>query len=375
MREKDQNQPILSIIIPTRNRQKYAIESIASILQAIDQDCEIVVQDNSDISSLENILPSDPRIVYHYSNERLSFVDNFSEAYKQSSGRYICFIGDDDTVTNDICDIVRFADQEGIDAVVSRPIVSYEWPDQKHGQKGMLSFCNKERKIIRIHPKSELSKLMQEGCITYMHRNLARAYHGITSRSKFEEYCSLTNVYFGGLSPDIYSSVALSYVIDQAILINYPFSIAGSCPESGTSQSKRGEHTNSDLSIAPHFIGHSNYEWSSIVPRFYSVETIWADTAIHAMRDLGLPLSKINKSMLYAHCLLKHLNYSREITKCARSNHVFKASIVIATLKDILKVMIRKLRQSNMTTVEDVESLNDAQTFIGSIAARHHHVH
>lgn len=38
---------LLSIIIPTKNRQVYCIESIQSILEDIDEQCEIIIQDNS----------------------------------------------------------------------------------------------------------------------------------------------------------------------------------------------------------------------------------------------------------------------------------------------------------------------------------------
>ena len=43
---------LLSVVIPTRNRQKYAIDSILQIQRVTDERVQIVVQDNSDDSSL-----------------------------------------------------------------------------------------------------------------------------------------------------------------------------------------------------------------------------------------------------------------------------------------------------------------------------------
>ena len=59
MKVVESKKPILSIAIPTRNRQLYAVESIRTILSIIDNDIEVVVQDNSDDSSLESMLPND----------------------------------------------------------------------------------------------------------------------------------------------------------------------------------------------------------------------------------------------------------------------------------------------------------------------------
>lgn len=53
---KNKMKYLLSIVIPTRNRKYYAINTIKQILNVTDENVQIIVSDNSDNGSLkENI--------------------------------------------------------------------------------------------------------------------------------------------------------------------------------------------------------------------------------------------------------------------------------------------------------------------------------
>ncbi|MNT58405.1 Spore coat polysaccharide biosynthesis protein SpsA [compost metagenome] len=54
----EQDIPLLSIIIPTRNRKEYAASAIRSILSIPSEDFELIVQDNSDNDELLALLAS-----------------------------------------------------------------------------------------------------------------------------------------------------------------------------------------------------------------------------------------------------------------------------------------------------------------------------
>lgn len=124
---------ILSIIIPTRNRQIYCIKSILSIIVDIDHRCEIVVQDNSSDDSLRKLISdlNNNSVVYNYNSKPLSFVDNFEEALNLSSGEYFIVLGDDDSTTKDILPIVEWMKKENIESVSSSFVVDYIWPNDK----------------------------------------------------------------------------------------------------------------------------------------------------------------------------------------------------------------------------------------------------
>src|SRR4030042_4335622 len=93
--------PILSLVIPTRNRAKYAISCIRSILTISSPRLEIIVQDNSDNDDLERMVRTsihDSRMRYNHTTEHLDAIQNFEKAMEMAGGEYISHIGEDDSV-------------------------------------------------------------------------------------------------------------------------------------------------------------------------------------------------------------------------------------------------------------------------------------
>ena len=131
MMSLEKNLPLLSIIIPTRNRQKYTISAITSIIGISTPDLELVVQDNSDSRDLEEYIRNnvdDTRLKYNYTSTPLSMIDNFNTAVGLASGKYLCLIGDDDGVNPEIIEATRWADMNDIDALKPTVSVGYLWP-------------------------------------------------------------------------------------------------------------------------------------------------------------------------------------------------------------------------------------------------------
>lgn len=278
----------LSIIIPTRNRQVYALNCIKTILEISKGDYEIIVQDNSDEPSLKEDIDfvNDDHIIYDYCKDPVSFCDNFERGVSNSSGDYIIIIGDDDCVLPSIFDLVPILRKNNIDAVSYSLNCNYKWANSVNENKSSLTI-RKDIPFIKIkRTNSAIKKMVSSGNFDYQKYNFPKVYHGIIKRDKLDEVKKITGHYFYGLTPDIYSAIALSFVIDKVLYINYPFSLPGMCPRSGTADSLTGKHTGS-LSKAPHFRGINNYEWEKEVPYLYSVQTIWAETAIKAIKSYG----------------------------------------------------------------------------------------
>lgn len=141
--------------------------------------------------------------------------------------------------------------------------------------------------------------------------------------------------YFGGLSPDIYSTVALSSLIKKHILVDSAFSIAGVCPQSTTSQSMLGGHRG-ELKDAPHLKNKEDYEWDILVPRYYSVETIWAETAIKASRDFEINnilekfnIELFNKMSLFFNRGIKDLVVDEYLINRKKENNKYNRVVFI----------------------------------------------
>ena len=99
----------LSIIIPTKNRYE-TLFPLIEYLETLDtKEVEVVVQDNSkDNSKAINFLNKNKlsNVKYYYEPSDLSVIGNSDLAVKNATGKYICFIGDDDGVMPYILDII-----------------------------------------------------------------------------------------------------------------------------------------------------------------------------------------------------------------------------------------------------------------------------
>ena len=315
--------PILSIIIPTRNRFKYAVSSITSILNISSDKFELIVQDNSDNRDLEYWLlsnVSDLRLRYNYTEHPLSFIGNFSEAAKLATGDYLCFIGDDDGVNPEIIDAACWTKSQGLDVLIASHAVDYLWPDTgvastvfTNGAGGSISIKEFTGNIVEVNTENEILKLVRNGGLYYLNFKLPKLYHGLVSRRCLEYIHQKTGKYFGGLSPDTFASLAIACVAKHVAIIDYPLTIPGACKVSGSIVEGNIKKHSKLLEDAPHFRYRGEYHWSEIVPRIYCVETIWVDSSIAALRAMGRDdlIGKINLPKLAAFCI----GANRGITK------------------------------------------------------------
>lgn len=318
--------PLLSVIIPTRNRQEYAISSIESILRIPDFDLEIVIQDNSDTRELEEILhrnKQDSRLRYNYTSTPLSFIDNFDKAIKLASGEYVCLIGDDDGINPEIMEATRWAKDNGIETLKPAINVFYIWPKAGISSTkftnvpeniGKLTIKPFSGKITHTNIELELGKVVRKGGQEYLLTNLPKLYHGIVKRECLDRVREKTGAYFGGLSPDIYAAVSIANVDRKAISIDYPLTLPGVCRQSGSAASMVGMHTG-NIEDAPHLNYRGSYTWANLVPCYYSVPTIWADSTVAALQDMGREdlVKAFNMSYLAACCLWMHPQYRKII--------------------------------------------------------------
>lgn len=376
---------ILSILIPTKNREKYAINVIHQILNINSNKFQLVIQDNSNSNDIEyNIkeFQDDKRLSYYHENRLLSFVDNFNLGINRCKGEYIIIIGDDDGINPNIISIAEWASENKIDAITPSLPIIYFWPHSKINRvsiNGTLQINKFTCNIKSVNPKLELIKFLQNGCLNYLEYNLAKLYHGIIRKSVLDKIKDKTGRYVGGLTPDIYLSVATSLLIDKVIIIDYPLTISGICGESGSSDSATGKHTGK-LSDAPHFKGHEKYEWSNNIPPFYSVETIWADSALAAINDLKktIFLKYFRMEFLSIYCMLKYPQFKKLIINHLKMNQkksknkikfifrLFFGYINVEFYKfcRLKKRILNKINGNNkQVIVNNIENINKASDF------------
>jgi glycosyltransferase involved in cell wall biosynthesis len=307
--------PLLTIVIPTRNRLDYLRSSIRSVLAIPYAHLQLVVEDNSDSNSAETWINeniSDERLLYHHSLQPVPMVENYERGMSQASGEYVCLIGDDDGVNPEIVDATQWAHANEIDALVPQNPAHFVWPDLQLRpgaiQPSELRIQAFSGRVSFLQAEAELRKCMQDAGQDF--HGLPKSYYGIVRRSCMQQVKDQAGVYFPGVSPDMAAAVAVANVVDRICQIDYPLFLPGSSFKSNAGISGLKKHIGR-LEDQPHLPTTSLQDWSRIVPAFYSVETVWAESVISALTAMGRNdlLSEFNVPRLYADCLFWHPQY------------------------------------------------------------------
>ena len=118
--------PIISVLVPTRNRASYLSSLISIIEKCPDSRIEFLVSDNSDQLG---VTPSSVgNITYLRPEHRLNMTDHWNFLFNKASGKYITYVGDDDafipSALVDLCDSLERIDSD----LVWTETAGYGWP-------------------------------------------------------------------------------------------------------------------------------------------------------------------------------------------------------------------------------------------------------
>jgi glycosyltransferase involved in cell wall biosynthesis len=320
---------LLSIVIPTKNRFKYIKHTILSILSFDYSNFELIIQDNSDNNQLLswiNTNINDSRLIYNYVSSPLSFVANFDTAISLTNGQYVCLIGDDDGLNSEIMKVVEWMSLVNIDSLSTLISANYVWENSgvpvtrfTKITEGVLTLNKINYKLVKSDLTKQLKLFFLNGCNDYLKFGLPKLYQGIVRKDCLDKVKLMTGNYFGGLSPDIYASICISLVAQKVYVTNYPLIISGVCSESASIIEGLLKKNSKQVEDAPHLRYRGNYTWSNLVPYVYTVETIWADSAIaavKAMKSEYLVHKNFNIAKFSAYCI----HYNSGISKPVLTN-------------------------------------------------------
>lgn len=314
--------PLLSILIPTKNRSSYCIHAIEMILSYAYQNFELIIQDNSDDFTLKNYIEQrecDNRLVYRYTPPPFSSIDNFNAVLDLATGDYLCLIGDDDGINPDIFKVIEWAKENNIEAITPGLNSIYRWPDisdvlpEFKNCNGQLSITNISGSVKTFRTNHSIKKLLASGGQDYLYLPFPKLYHGIVKKDLLAQIKSKTGNYAGGLSPDIYWATALSLIIEKVVTIDYPFTIPGICILCTPMDERQKKYPK--LTDAPHFRDRGHYKWSKEVPPFYAGSNIWADSFLAALRDFECfdLIKRFNMDYLISYLLRRYPRFKTEV--------------------------------------------------------------
>ena len=360
--------PVLSIVIPSKNRQKYLVGACNMILDHKENSFEIIVHDNSDQPNqfLQEEL-QDKRLKYYYSSDELSTIDNFNKATDLACGEFICIIGDDDGIIPQIFQVVKWASEHKVDAISYKHAISFSWPNNKFSGRCTIYPYSIEHELA--NSSEELDRFLKKGGVYYLKYKLPRVYHGIVRKSKFDEVKSKYGKYFFGLSPDIFSSMCLAMLIEKVVYLSLPLTVAGSSSESNKTHRTK-EAKSIKLKDAPHFKYIYNYQWMNLVPKIYSGETIWAESSLQALHlfnrsDLieKLNLEKMNAMILQSGVFIDKEIFSSYLSDKQLSLWRIKRQILIISInskfRKVYSATFKLVKGKKSKVIKNLNSIED----------------
>ncbi len=123
--------PLISILLPVFNGERFLRDALDSILNQTYTNFELLISDNHSTDSTEEIcleyVKSDSRIIYHRNSENLGIFKNVELLTMRAKGDFLMWVGDDDIYEHDCLAsyIERMMESKDIILVFS----DYSWID------------------------------------------------------------------------------------------------------------------------------------------------------------------------------------------------------------------------------------------------------
>lgn len=235
------DKPLLSILIPTRNRGRYLKYAIQSALNIQSNDVEIIVSENygsDDGWEVANSF-SDPRMEVLRPNRPLPMHENWEFLLSRASGRWITFIGDDDAVMPHCAVYLSFLDSRFPEAeAIVTPRAYYFWEEAYNASD--ISKCSFELSHKEVWRDSKKAlDLCLTNKVNYL--SLPQIYSG-----GFHRYSLVQRVirlqgghYFRSVTPDAYSAVVATLHTYRYLEVGVPMTWVGTSPSSKTISSAK----------------------------------------------------------------------------------------------------------------------------------------
>lgn len=302
--------PIVSVVVPTKNRYKYLKGLISMIENFNDSRIELLVHDNSDNNTeMLDFLKGKSFVStsYYYDSDKLSMGENAERGINKAKGEYICFIGDDDAVCRNIADCAEWMRENQIDAVRSL-YLNYCWNEEKGDNGGSVYYDDISFACRLGDPIAEMKKVLNDGVPDFKY--MAKIYHGIIKKSVLEDVQRHGKCLFPGPTPDMSGAVSIAFFIKKYVMINIPIVMPG------MSRMVGGGVMGKVLSLDEvSFITDSDREkWPTDYPPLWATELIWPVCVINALKSVNHKeyLSELNKNKLLSRLVVIHRTYFKE---------------------------------------------------------------
>ncbi len=173
------DKPLVTVVIPTRNRANLLREALTSVLGQTRQDFAILVSDNASSDNTAEVVAgfSDPRIHYHRRPANVGMKENFRLAIALAETEFVATLPDDDLYLPEHL-------QSGLAALASYPQAAYYacpaqfFGDNTAGALRPRGISDTTTPLIYCPP---------EQAVNFLGIDTAGVFHGVYRRAAFSE--------------------------------------------------------------------------------------------------------------------------------------------------------------------------------------------
>ncbi len=217
--------PLLSIVIPTRERAATLAAAIATALDQRSRRFEVVVGDNDSRDGTRALVEriADPRLRYVNSGARVSMSDNWEFALRHTAGRYVLFIGDDDGVMPGAIDRLEPLLESSASPIFTWPRATYMWPTAGLGARTGGVPAAQPRADVDIRALAQA--VMRRG--GYGFQRPPSVYHAVFHRDVLDAIGARAGRVFLTSQPDVFVAFAAPGVTPHALSLDFLVTIIG----------------------------------------------------------------------------------------------------------------------------------------------------
>lgn len=238
----------LSIIVPTRNRQKYCLVLINELLSQNPEgyDLEVVIADNSDDGEILKHVCTEARVskwLKYIPPEAmaLSMEQNTLRAIDACTGEWICLVGDDDYIDVRLVNILTALQKKypTVDAV-RWPAVSYAWPDlsEVNGISGTTKI-SLSADILAAKKQEIMGRMLGWKTDRPTPVQGFSLYHGALRRDLLDRIeAKFDGILFGDTALDWMIGLKATLLSNLSVYVMRPVSILGACVASNSSTTR-----------------------------------------------------------------------------------------------------------------------------------------
>lgn len=226
-----EHKPLISIVIPTRDRHETLFFTLQTILNQDFDNYEIVVSDNNSSAETKKVIEriNSNKIKYVRSDIDLSLCDSWEQAVCNARGEYIMGIADNDGIIHGgLKYLERILKINNYPNLINFIKNTYHWPCLEENIRNTL-FLNKNPALKFVDGIKLIEDVLDNNKLFY---KLPMIYNSIVHHSLIEKMKEKTNRIFNASTPDVYSGFCLAYLTKKYLLLTNPVTISGNSAKS-----------------------------------------------------------------------------------------------------------------------------------------------